>query len=135
MIWKERRLPMKVWLALSLTWLALPHVGNAAEPPAHTAPAPPPAPAPSATADKLTDTMRVVTIDPNARPPVCRRVVPTGSRIAEQRCETPKRGSTAADEANRTVLRRDIEALRDQQLMREQARQAAMAEALRRRGQ
>ena len=126
---------MKVWLALSLTWLALPPVGNAAEPPAHTAPAPPPAPAPSATADKLTDTMRVVTIDPNARPPVCRRVVPTGSRIAEQRCETPKRGSTAADEANRTVLRRDIEALRDQQLMREQARQAAMAEALRRRGQ
>jgi hypothetical protein len=123
---------MKVWLALSLTLLTMPYLGNAAEPPAQTAPAP----APSATADhKPIGAVRVVTIDPNARPPVCRRVVPTGSRIAEQRCETPKRGSTAADEANRTVLRRDIEALRDQQLMREQARQAAMAEALRRRGQ
>jgi hypothetical protein len=32
-------------------------------------------------------------------------------------------------------LRRDIEALRDQQMMREQARQAAMAEAMRRRAQ
>jgi len=48
---------------------------------------------------------------------------------------TAKREPSAADEANRAVLRRDFEAMRDQQMMREQARQAAMAEALRRRGQ
>jgi hypothetical protein len=77
----------------------------------------------------------VVTIDPNARPPVCKRFTPTGSRIAEQRCETPKERSTAQDEANRTVLRRDIEAMREQQRMRDQARDAAMAEAMRRRAQ
>jgi hypothetical protein len=61
--------------------------------------------------------------------------VPTGSRIAEQRCETAKERTTPADDANRAILRRDIEALRDQQMMREQARQAAMEGALRRRAQ
>jgi hypothetical protein len=113
----------------------VPCVGDAAEPAAQTALAPPPPAAGATAANKTPENVRTVTIDPNARRPVCRRFVPTGSRIAEQRCETPQREPTAADEANRAVLRRDIEAMRDQQMMREQARQAAMAEALRRRGQ
>lgn len=130
---------MRVWLVLCLTLATLPCAGDPAQPPAARAPAPPAPPA-AATAtptaeNKTPDNVRIVTLDPNARPPVCRRVVPTGSRIAEKRCETPNRESTAANEANRMVLRRDFEAMRDQQMMREQARQAAMAEALRRRGQ
>jgi hypothetical protein len=123
---------MRIWLVLCLTLVALPASGDPAEPPAGRAPAPPV----TVTAENKTpENVRIVTIDPNARAPVCRRVVPTGSRIAERRCETPNRESTAAAEANRTILRRDFEAMRDQQMMREQARQAAMAEALRRRGQ
>jgi hypothetical protein len=126
---------MKACLVLSLSLVTLPYVGGAAEPPAPTAPAPTaPATASAPTETKAPETVRVVTIDPNARPPVCRRVVPTGSRIAEQRCESAK-PETTVDAANRAVVRRDIEAMRDQQMLREQARQAAMAEALRRRGQ
>jgi hypothetical protein len=126
---------MRVWLVLCLALVTLPCAGDPAEPAARAA-APPATATPTATAENKTpENTRIVTIDPNARPPVCRRVVPTGSRIAERRCETPNRESTAAAEANRTILRRDFEALRDQQMMREQARQAAMAEALRRRGQ
>jgi hypothetical protein len=126
---------MRIWLVLCLTLVALPCSGDPAEPPAARAPAPPTPPATVTAENKTPENVRIVTIDPNARPPVCRRVVPTGSRIAERRCETPNRESTAAAEANRTIQRRDFEALRDQQMMREQARQAAMAEALRRRGQ
>jgi len=126
---------MRVWPVLCLALVTLPCAGDPAEPPATRAPAPPTPPATATAENKTPQNARIVTIDPNARPPVCRRVVPTGSRIAERRCETPKREPTAADEADRTVLRRDIEAMRDQQMMREQARQAAMAEALRRRGQ
>jgi hypothetical protein len=66
---------------------------------------------------------------------VCRRHVPTGSRIAEQRCESAATEPTAAERANRDILRRDVEAMRDLQMMREQARQSAMSDALRRRGQ
>jgi hypothetical protein len=125
---------MRVWPALCLTLVTLPCLADP-EPPAQSAQAPVP-PTDNATAENKTpETVRTVTIDPNARPPVCRRVVPTGSRIAEQRCESPKERTTAADEANRAILRRDIEALRDQQMMRDQARQAAMVEAMRRRAQ
>jgi hypothetical protein len=75
--------------------------------------------------------MLTVTLDPDERHPVCRRYVPTGSRIAERRCESAKPQTTADDRANHEIMRRDIDALRDQQMMREQARQSAMA---RRRG-
>jgi hypothetical protein len=126
---------MRAWLVLCLALVTLPCAGDPAEPPAARAPAPPAPPATVTAENKTPENVRIVTIDPNARAPVCRRVVPTGSRIAERRCETPNRESTAAAEANRTILRRDFEAMRDQQMMREQARQAAMAEALRRRGQ
>jgi hypothetical protein len=132
---------MRVWLVVCFALVTPPCAGDPTAPPAARAPAPPAPPAAATETEtptaenKTPENVRVVTIDPTVRPPVCRRVVPTGSRIAEQRCETPNREATAADEATRTVLRRDFETLRDQQMMREQARQAAMAEALRRRGQ
>jgi hypothetical protein len=119
--------------ALRILYLALvtsPYVGTAAEPDAPPTPAPPAAPAVTA---PLPDNIRTVTLDDNERRPVCKRIIPTGSRIAEQRCESPPREPTAADRANRDILRRDVEAMRDQQMMREQARQLAMMEALRRR--
>ena len=132
---------MRVWPALCLALITLPCVGDPAEPPAASAPPPrptdsPPSPAAGKSSESKTpENVRIVTIDPTLRPPVCRRFVPTGSRIAERRCEAPQREPTAADEANRAILRRDIEAMRDQQMMREQARAAAMAEAMRRRAQ
>lgn len=74
------------------------------------------------------------TIDPNVKEPVCRRYIPTGSRIAEQRCEMPKDTLSAQEQASRDILRRDVADLRMQQQLRDQARAAAMADALRRRG-
>jgi hypothetical protein len=108
--------------------LALPYYGHAADPPA--APA---AESKTATAAaSVPENVRTVTIDPTARRPVCKRFVPTGSRIAERRCEAPQ--TTAQAEADRATLRRDFQAMRDQQMLRDQARRAASAEALRRRG-
>jgi hypothetical protein len=124
---------MRVLIVFWLSFVTLPCLGDP-EPPAQKTDAPPPVAADAAPKTGARE-VQVVTIDPNARPPVCRRVVPTGSRIAERRCESPKERTTAADEANRDILRRDIQALRDQQMARDQARQAAMAEALRRRAQ
>jgi hypothetical protein len=115
---------MKAFRILCLAMIALPCASNAAEP----SPAPATALAPASPAP---ENVQTVTLDPNERRPVCRRHVPTGSRIAEQRCEAAKREATASDRANHEIMRRDIDALRDQQMMREQARQAA---ALRRRG-
>jgi hypothetical protein len=121
--------------------LTLPCAGDPVEPSASSAPAArapeaPPSRAAGETAESKTpENARVVTIDPSVRQPVCRRVVPTGSRIAERRCEAPQRGPTAAEEANRAIVRRDIEAMRDQQMMREQVRGAAQADAMRRRAQ
>ena len=131
---------MRVWPALCLTFLTLPCAGDPAEPSAGSAPpapapeAPPPQVAGETEERKTPEKVRVVTIDPTVRQPVCRRFVPTGSRIAERRCEAPQREPTAADEANRAIVRRDIEAMRDQQMMREQVRGAAQA-AMRRRVQ
>lgn len=79
------------------------------------------------------DSVKEITLDPNAKEPVCRRYVPTGSRIAKQRCETPSAATTTADSAERDQLRRDIEEMRSRQLMLDQARALARAEALRRR--
>ena len=73
------------------------------------------------------------TIDPNVKEPVCRRYIPTGSRIATQRCEMPKDTLSAKEQASRDVMRQDIADMRTQQQMRDQARAAAMAEALSRR--
>jgi hypothetical protein len=62
---------------------------------------------------------------------VCRRYVATGTRIAGERCE-PK-NKTAADRFEEDQSRRDFDSMRRQQLYQEQARQNALAEALRRR--
>lgn len=102
-----------------------------------TAP-PPTAPAtaePQATALEPTAPQAITrtTIDPNVKEPVCRRHIPTGSRIATQRCEMPQDTLTAKEQASRDVMRRDIADMRMQQQMRDQARTQAMAEALRRR--
>jgi hypothetical protein len=61
---------------------------------------------------------------------VCRKERPTGSRIAIERCRAP---STPADELERKIERQDFESMRQQQIYREQARQAAEA-AMRQRG-
>jgi hypothetical protein len=110
---------MRVSVLLGLAGLTLPYYGHAADPPA-------------AAAASVPENVRTITLDPTARRPVCKRFVPTGSRIAERRCETPP--TTAQAEADRATLRRDFQAMRDQQMLRDQARQAASAEALRRRG-
>jgi hypothetical protein len=88
--------------------------------------APPPAVTPS-----IADTnppVKEVTIDPNAKEPVCRRQAPTGSRIARERC-----AAAEPSRAERDQLRRDIEEVRMREVMRDQARAAADLEALRRR--
>ena len=73
------------------------------------------------------------TIDPNVKEPVCKRYKPTGSRIAEQRCEMPTDSLSTKEQASRDILRRDVEDMRRQQQLRDQARNQAMADALRRR--
>lgn len=73
------------------------------------------------------------TIDPNVKEPVCRRYIPTGSRIATERCEMPKDTMSAKEQASRNIMRQDLADMRMQQQLRDQARAAAMAEALRRR--
>jgi hypothetical protein len=73
------------------------------------------------------------TIDPNVKEPVCRRYIPTGSRIATQRCEMAKDALSAKEQASRDVMRQDVADMRMQQQMRDQARAAAMADMLRRR--
>lgn len=76
--------------------------------------------------------MREVRIDASAKLPECRRYVPTGSRIATTRCETPQDTLTPAQQAERDTLRRDINEMRALQALRDQARDQARAEALRR---
>ena len=86
--------------------------------------------APSET-DK-TQPVKEVTVDPTAKPPVCRRYVPTGSRIATERCQSAE-VTDAAHAAERDQTRRDINEMRMRQATRDQARAAAQADALRRR--
>jgi len=76
--------------------------------------------------------VKEVTIDLTAKPPVCRRHVPTGSRIATKRCRSAEADSAASD-AERDQTRRDIDEMRMRQATRDQARAAAQAEALRQR--
>jgi hypothetical protein len=126
---------MRVLVLLGFAALTLPYYGHAADPPA----APPTGPDATSTTATTTATaathapanMRTITIDPTVRGPVCKRFVPTGSRIAEQRCAAPQ--TTAQAEAERATLRRDFQAMRDQQMLREQARQARQAAGARRR--
>ena len=68
----------------------LPCASDAAEPTSQTAV---PAVAEVTADTKAPENVRTVTLDPNERRPVCRRHVPTGSRIAEQRCESADEGA------------------------------------------
>jgi hypothetical protein len=106
-----------------------------APPPTAAATAEPQATAPATTELEPTAPQAVTrtTIDPNVKEPVCRRHIPTGSRIATQRCEMPQDTLSAKEQASREVMRRDVADMRMQQQMRDQARAQAMAEALRRR--
>jgi len=96
----------------------------------------PPSPSPNAQAAAEPEAIvpnATTTIDPNVKEPVCKRHVPTGSRIATQRCEMPKDTLSVREQASREVMRRDVADMRMQQQLRDQARAQAMAEALRRR--
>ena len=118
------------WLAL----LAEEASGADPAPPSTTSPPasanPPPATRVSE-ADK-TRPVKEVTLDPTAKPPICRRYVPTGSRIATERCQSAETDALA-NNAERDQMRRDIDEMRMRQAARDQARSAAQAEALRRR--
>ena len=85
---------------------------------------------PSAPADDV-PAVKEVTLDPTAKPPVCRRYVPTGSRIATEVCQSAEVGD-GAHAAERDQMRRDIDEMRMRQATRDAARAAAQAEALRR---
>lgn len=61
----------------------------------------------------------------------CRRYVATGTRIAGERCESNVQ--TAADRIEYEQTRQDVDSMRQQQMYQEQARQQALADALRRR--
>lgn len=92
---------------------------------------PPPA-TPSAEAVAV-PTVKEVTLDPTVKPPVCRRYVPTGSRIATEVCQSAE-VTDAVHAAERDQARRDIDEMRMRQATRDAARAAAQAEALRQRG-
>ena len=81
--------------------------------------------------DKL-QPVKEVTLDPTVKPPVCRRYVPTGSRIATEVCQSAEVADAVRD-AERDQTRRDINEMRMRQATQDQARAAAQAEALRRR--
>jgi hypothetical protein len=68
--------------------------------------------------------VKEVTLDPTLKPPVCRRYVPTGSRISTERCQSAE-SSDAARAAERGQTRRDIDEMRMRQAMRDQTRAAA----------
>jgi len=88
------------------------------------------APATATEADKL-QPVKEVTLDPTVKPPVCRRYVPTGSRIATEVCQSAEVADSARA-AERDQTRRDIDEMRMRQATRDAARAAAQAESLRR---
>jgi hypothetical protein len=91
-----------------------------------------PAAASAADTTEPSQPVKEVTLDPTVKPPVCRRYVPTGSRIATERCQSAE-VTDASVAAERDQARRDIDEMRMRQATRDQARAAAQAEALRQR--
>jgi hypothetical protein len=81
-------------------------------------------------ADEL-QPVKEVTLDPTVKPPVCRRYVPTGSRIATEVCQSAEVADSVRA-AERDQTRRDIDEMRMRQATRDAARAAAQAESLRR---
>lgn len=110
--------------ALTASLLLIAMAGGAAAEPGTSA-------TPTAVAESATPSavLREVKIDPNAKPLVCRRYVPTGSRIATRVCEAPRDSLTATEQTDRDTLRREFAQMRELQTMR---RAQAQAEALRR---
>ena len=96
--------------------------------PAATAEPPPATPAP---ASVDAPAVKEVTLDPTVKPPVCRRYVPTGSRIATEVCQSAE-VTDDVRAAERDQARRDIDEMRMRQATRDAASAAAQAEALRR---
>lgn len=92
-----------------------------------------PAPAPASAETDNVPAVKEVTLDPTVKPPVCRRYVPTGSRIATEVCQSAE-VTDAMRAAERDQTRRDIDEMRMRQATRDAARAAAQAEALRQRG-
>ena len=126
-------LAASVWLALAAEVSATADPTPAAAPSA-AAGVPQPVAVPTATPPSEADKpqpIKEVTLDPTAKPPVCRRYVPTGSRIATERCQSAET-TDAARAAERDQTRRDIDEMRMRQATRDQARAATQAEALRR---
>lgn len=72
-----------------------------------------------------------VAIESFADVATCRRYVATGTRIAGKRCASNE--ETPADRLEYEQTRRDVEAMRTQQIYQEQARQRAIEEEMRRR--
>jgi hypothetical protein len=113
-----------------------PRPATSEEPTATTDVAPATAEPAPATASAETDNVpavKEVTLDPTVKPPVCRRYVPTGSRIATEVCQSAE-VTDAMRAAERDQTRRDIDEMRMRQATRDAARAAAQAEALRQRG-
>ena len=90
------------------------------------------APARSSAESDQVPAVKEVTLDPTAKPPVCRRYVPTGSRIATERCQSAE-VADAGRAAERDQTRRDIDELRMRQATRDAARSAAQTAAMRQR--
>jgi hypothetical protein len=143
-------------LMAAFTWLTLLGAGVAAEPPPDSAPTKAESAEPRIAAADLPATaaespaatagapraaspadgdnasaVKEVTLDPTVKPPVCRRYVPTGSRIATEVCQSAE-VTDSARAAERDQARRDIDEMRMRQATRDAARAAAQAEALRR---
>jgi hypothetical protein len=76
--------------------------------------------------------VREVSVESFANVAECRRYVPTGSRIAVERCTPKNDGDSAAARAEQELLRQDVESMRRQQMYQEQIQR--QAEALRRAG-
>jgi hypothetical protein len=113
---------MRIWfvplLAAAAACGSPPRLGTAPDP-AQVGPATPP--------ENVTE----VEIESFVGVAKCRRYVATGTRIAGERCESDG-DDTTAEAAEYELMRRDVEAMRSQQVYRDQARQAA--EAAMRRG-
>lgn len=76
--------------------------------------------------------VREVSINPAREVAECHRYRPTGSHIAVVRCVAKVDPKSPQALAERTVLQNNVDEMRHRQMLREQLRQGALAEAIRR---
>lgn len=76
--------------------------------------------------------VREVSINPAREVAECHRYRPTGSHIAVVRCVAKVDPNSPQALAERTVLQNDVDEMRHRQMLQEQLRQGALAEAIRR---